>query len=63
MRCVADDLLDLTTKHLGKRAGLTSIFVKFVEPAHWFIDGVAASTLSLTTAFVEIRITDETNTK
>lgn len=62
-RSVADDLLGLTAEHLGKRADLTSIAVQFVDPAHWFIGGPAAATIGRATAFVEIRITDETNTK
>jgi 4-oxalocrotonate tautomerase len=60
---VADDLLGLTAEHLGKRADLTSIAVQFVDPAHWFIGGRAVADAGRTTAFVEIRITDETNTK
>lgn len=62
-RRVADDLLGLTAEHLGKRADLTSIAVQFVDPAHWFIGGLAAATIGRATAFVEIRVTDETNTK
>ena len=60
---VAHDLLGLTAEHLGKRPDLTSIAVQFVDPAHWFIGGQAASALGRATAFVEVRVTDETNTK
>ncbi len=62
-RHVADDLLGLTAEHLGKRADLTSIAVQFVAPSHWFIGGKAVDQTGRTTAFVEIRVTDETNTK
>lgn len=60
---VADDLLGLTAEHLGKRPELTSIAVQFVDPAHWFIGGQSVARSGHRTAFVEIRITDETNTK
>lgn len=62
-RSVADDLLDITAHVLGKRADLTSIAVDFVQPSRWFVGGQAVSELELATAFVEIRVTDETNTK
>lgn len=62
-RHVANDLLGLTAEHLGKRADLTSIAVQFVDPALWFIGGQAVASAGKTTAFVEIRVTDETNTK
>jgi 4-oxalocrotonate tautomerase len=59
---VAADLLDLTTRHLGKRADLTAIAVQFVEPAHWFIGGEARAGAAQHAAFVETRVSDETNT-
>ena len=62
-RQVAQDLLGLTAEHLGKRPELTSIAVQFVDPAHWFIGGDSVAVTGQRTAFVEIRITDETNTK
>ncbi len=62
-RQVADDLLGLTADILGKRADLTSIAVQFVDPAHWFIGGKTIADAGKATAFVEIRITEETNTK
>ena len=60
---MAHDLLGLTAEHLNKRADLTSVAVQFVDPAHWFIGGQTAASTGRATAFVEIRITDETNTK
>jgi 4-oxalocrotonate tautomerase len=62
-RQVADDLLGLTADILGKPADLTSVAVQFVNPAHRFIGGQAIADAGKATAFVEIRITDETNTK
>ncbi|MDP4299387.1 tautomerase family protein [Leptothrix discophora] len=62
-RDVAEDLLELTEKVLDKRRDLTSIALQFVPPAQWFIGGDSVQTLDRPTAFVEIRITDETNTK
>ena len=62
-RQVADDLLDITASVLGKRADLTSIAIRFVEPNHWFIGGQSVAGTGSSTAFVDIRVTDETNTK
>lgn len=62
-RQVADDLLGLTADILGKRADLVAIALQFVDRSHWFIGGQAVAEGGKATAFVEIRITDETNTK
>ncbi len=48
---------------LDKRRGLTSIAVQFVPPSQWTIGGESVESLARPTAFVEIRITDETNTR
>ena len=59
---VAGDLLDLTATHLRKRADLTAIAVQFVAPSRWFIGGRALADDGLPAAFVEIRITEHSNT-
>lgn len=59
---VAADLLDLTTRLLHKRADLTAVAVQFVDPAHWFIGGAALVGAPQHAAFVDVRISDETNT-
>jgi 4-oxalocrotonate tautomerase len=62
-RDVADDLLRLTHDILGKRRDRTAIALQFVEPGHWFVGGRSLPEHRLASAFVEVRITDETNTK
>lgn len=59
---VAADLLDLTTRLLHKRPDLTAVAVQFVDPAHWFIGGAALAGAPQPAAFVEVRVSDETNT-
>ncbi len=62
-RDIAEDLLDATEGVLEKRRDLTSIALQFVPPSQWTIGGETVETLARPTAFVEIRITDETNTR
>ncbi|RZS46648.1 tautomerase family protein [Sphaerotilus mobilis] len=62
-RDIAEDLLQATEGVLDKRRDLTSIALQFVPPAQWTVGGASLTTLARPTAFVEIRITDETNTK
>jgi 4-oxalocrotonate tautomerase len=62
-RDVADDLLRLTHQVLGKRRDRTAIALQFVEPALWFIGGRTLAQHAQASAFVEVRVTDETNTK
>jgi 4-oxalocrotonate tautomerase len=62
-RDIAEDLLHATEGVLEKRRDLTSIALQFVPPSQWTIGGDTLETLAQPTAFVEIRITDETNTR
>lgn len=62
-RDIAEDLLHATEGVLEKRRELTSIALQFVPPSQWTIGGETVETLARPTAFVEIRITDETNTR
>jgi 4-oxalocrotonate tautomerase len=56
-------LLDLSTDVLKKKRELVSIAIDFVDPAAWTIGGVPLSQLGQTSIFVDIKVTDETNTK
>jgi 4-oxalocrotonate tautomerase len=62
-RDIAEDLLHATEGVLEKRRELTSIALQFVPPSQWTIGGETVEALARPTAFVEIRITDETNTR
>ena len=36
---IAETLLDLTTRVLGKRRDLTAVVITFVDPADWYVAG------------------------
>lgn len=61
-QAVAQDLLRLTTELLHKRADLTAVLLQFTAPHHWFVGGQSLAQLGQPAAFVEIRVTDDTNT-
>ncbi|SDX69737.1 4-oxalocrotonate tautomerase [Lysobacter enzymogenes] len=56
-------IADLTVEVLGKRRELIAIEVRFVERAHWFVGGRSLDELGRNSFFLDISITDETNTK
>ncbi len=62
-REVASLLSDLTTRLLHKKSELTSIAVRYVDPEHWVVGGRTLAEQGRSSAYVEIKITDETNTR
>lgn len=60
--CVAASLSQLTAQILQKDAALTSVAIAHVDPAHWFIGGATLAQQRKTSFFLDILITDETNT-
>lgn len=60
---VADLLTTATTRILGKRPEVTSISVEFVDPNTWFIDNKSLDASGRTSFYLEIKITDGSNTK
>lgn len=62
-RRVAEMLSDLTTRVLHKNPELTSIAVRYIDPEHWMVGGRSLAEQQRTSAYVEIKITDETNTR
>jgi 4-oxalocrotonate tautomerase len=60
---VAALLSDLTARLLHKKPELTSIAVRYVEPEHWVVGGRTLAEQGCSSAYVEIKITDETNTR
>ncbi len=60
---VAQMLAKCTSQILRKKPELTSIAIRYVEPEHWIIGGQSLATQGKSSAFVEIKITDETNTR
>ena len=59
---VASTLSRLTSNILHKKPEVTSIAITHIDPAHWFVGGVSLRDQEKTSFFLDIRITDETNT-
>lgn len=59
----ASTLVELTSRILHKQPELTSVAVQFVDPHHWFIAGQSLAESGSSTFFLDVRITDGTNTK
>lgn len=62
-REVAMLLSDLTARLLHKKPELTSIAVRYVDPEHWVVGGRTLVEQGCSSAYIEIKITDETNTR
>lgn len=60
---VAVMLANCTSRILRKKPELTSIAVRYVEPEHWIVGGQSLAAQGKSSAYVEIKITDETNTR
>ena len=60
---LAATLVELTVRHLRKKAELTSVAVDFVDPEHWIVAGKSLAAWGLASFFLEIKIVDGTNTK
>lgn len=64
---VAEMLVGILMRHtseiLGKKPEVTSINVEFVAPDRWFVGGVRMSDRSDVTFYLDIKVTDGTNTK
>lgn len=56
-------LMTHTADILGKKPEVTSIAVDFVDPARWFIGGEPVAAAGVTTFYLDIKITEGTNTK
>lgn len=59
---VVDVLMRHTDAILHKAPALTSIAVHYTQPAHWFVGGVSLDRLRKASFFLDIKISDETNT-
>jgi 4-oxalocrotonate tautomerase len=60
---VAHMLANCTSQILRKKSELTSIAIRYLEPAHWIVGGQSLAVQNKSSAYVEIKITDETNTR
>lgn len=60
---IASSLTELTAEILGKKRELTSVAIGFVPPAQWFVGGASMDARQETTVYLEIKVTEGTNTK
>jgi 4-oxalocrotonate tautomerase len=60
---VAAILTDLTAELLGKNRGLASVTVEYVSAEQWFLGGKALAAHGLATFYLDVKVTDGTNTK
>ncbi|WP_291935170.1 4-oxalocrotonate tautomerase family protein [Limnohabitans sp.] len=60
---VAEMLANCTSQILRKKPELTSIAIRYIEPEHWIVGGQSLAVQGKSSAYVEIKITDETNTR
>ena len=60
---VAAILSAVTTEILGKKPEVTSVSVEFVDPEYWFVGGRPISEQSTATFYLDLKITEGTNTK
>ena len=56
-------LTDLTAEVLKKKRELTAVAVEFVAPSRWFIAGTSLGDQSLRSFYLDIKVTEGTNTK
>ncbi|MBC7857434.1 MAG: 4-oxalocrotonate tautomerase family protein [Burkholderiaceae bacterium] len=59
---VAATLAGLTAEILHKDPALTSVAIAHVDPAHWIVGGQTLAAQGKASFFLDILITDETNT-
>lgn len=62
-REVSAKLLELTAQILKKKPEVTSIAISYVDPADWIVGGRSLAEQGKSSAYLDIKITDETNTK
>lgn len=60
---VAAALTDLTVEVLKKKRELTAVAIEYVPASEWFISGSTLASQSLGTFYLDIKVTEGTNTK
>jgi 4-oxalocrotonate tautomerase len=60
---IASALSEITSRLLGKRAQIIAVAVQFVDPAHWFVAGRSLEAQGKRSFFLDVRISEESNTK
>ncbi len=60
---IADILTDLTAEILKKKRELTAICVEHIAPERWYVGGTELGHQSLSGFYLDIKVTEGTNTK
>jgi 4-oxalocrotonate tautomerase len=60
---VASVLTELTATVLGKKRELTSVEINSTSPKNWYVAGKSLAEHSLVTFYLNIKVTEGTNTK
>src|SRR5664279_5540688 len=60
---IAHSLTDLTADILGKKRALTAVAIEFVAPTQWYVGGTSLAGQSLRSFYLDIKVTEGTNTK
>lgn len=60
---IATALTDLTVDILKKKRELTSVCIEYVPPPDWFIGGATLDNQAARTFYLDIKVTEGTNTK
>lgn len=60
---IAEEVSDLTKKHLRKDPTVTAVSVSYIDPDHWFAGGKSLAAQGKNTFWLDIKIVDGTNTK
>lgn len=60
---VANEVTELTARHLGKDPSVTAVVVNVVDPRHWFVGGSSLNEIKRNSFWLDIKVTDGTNTK
>lgn len=60
---IVDILMKHTTNVLGKKADVTSVDIEYVSSKEWFVGGKNMDEQSGVTFYLDVKVTDGTNTK
>lgn len=60
---ISSSLIELTARILKKKPEVTSVAITYLNPEHWIVGGMPLSEQGRNSFYIDIKITDETNTK
>ena len=60
---IAAVLTDLTVDILKKKRELTAVAIEYISPSEWFVAGAALASQTHHTFYLDIKVTEGTNTK